>query len=380
MLMLHSAGPHFVPGKATFTLYSVTLPVSSTSLGGLRYYYEIVPSAKAASPCVPYKTLYALGGSGARGTVNPATPTDALLILNSNLAERGGVPQKAGWTSDATGPSSYTSTCSIDASGNLTFAGASTQDCQQIITGSTITVNGVASTITMSRSGATRTFTVPLGTPTCSAQFYTLYHSDTAPFGLDNWPFLTILPQIGPTGFSGHSFEEMPVMLDMIRADVEARHNCDPLRRYITGLSLGSYIAYSYAARNPTVFAGVLICSGAIYDNTVKQVGPVGYVSNTGDNNATARAAVAAALAGGNVRLWNYHGSLDSNVPVADYDLDHTALTAAYASAGISSQYTGSKDEATMLAYGGETWDHALCWERVYSFASTWTTLAGIHR
>jgi predicted peptidase len=74
-----------------------------------------------------------------------------------------------------------------------------------------------------------------------------------------NFPFMVVSPQVA----EGEWWDAylLKAMLD----DVLKRYNVDPKRVYLTGISMGGYGAWDFAARYPDYFAAVVpICGGGI--------------------------------------------------------------------------------------------------------------------
>jgi predicted peptidase len=74
-----------------------------------------------------------------------------------------------------------------------------------------------------------------------------------------DFPFMVVSPQV-PEGQWWDAF-----LLKSMLDDVLKRYNVDPKRVYLTGISMGGYGAWDFAARYPDYFAAVApICGGGI--------------------------------------------------------------------------------------------------------------------
>lgn len=109
-----------------------------------------------------------------------------------------------------------------------------------------------------------------------------------------DFPFVVLSPQC-PSG-SSWNLETLNALLD----DTLARHAIDPNRVYLTGLSMGGYGSWAWAAANPERFAAVApICGGG--DPIVVRL--------TGGSRRDALA---------RLPLWAFHGAKDTVVPLAE--------------------------------------------------------------
>jgi predicted peptidase len=125
----------------------------------------------------------------------------------------------------------------------------------------------------------------------------------------------------------------------------------DTKRVYLTGLSFGGIHAYDVAFAAPTTFAAIVPISAAICQQCV-----------TGNSSATYTQGVQTVVPVlKTVPIWQFHGALDPNVPVAKAREIRDAFWAAGATTTF--KYTEYSDG------GHEIWD------RVYADANMWTWL-----
>jgi predicted peptidase len=99
------------------------------------------------------------------------------------------------------------------------------------------------------------------------------------------FPFILVAPQV-PDGMAWDSDA-----LDALRADLVARLPIDPNRVLMTGLSMGGYGTWNYAADYPKRLAAIAPVCGA------------------GDSDRAARIK--------HLPVWAFHGALDDTVPIA---------------------------------------------------------------
>ena len=133
-----------------------------------------------------------------------------------------------------------------------------------------------------------------------------------------DFPFMVVSPQV-PEGEWWDSYQ-LKVMLD----DVLKRYNVDPKRVYLTGISMGGYGAWDFAARYPDYFAAVApICGGGIPRLATRLK---------------------------NVPVWVFHGLKDDAVPESESARMVDALKA-----------QGGNVKYTMLPEAGhvQAWVHA---------------------
>ncbi len=104
------------------------------------------------------------------------------------------------------------------------------------------------------------------------------------------WPALIAMPQC-PEGRSWSGANSVEDAVVALLDQLEAEHETDPERLYLTGLSMGGHGSWSLACRFPQRFAAVVpICGG-------------------GDSFAVMRNL-------GKMPIWSFHGSADSVIPV----------------------------------------------------------------
>lgn len=132
----------------------------------------------------------------------------------------------------------------------------------------------------------------------------------------DRWPFVIVMPQCPETA---HWTD--PAMLDLAMASLDqesAEFHGDPLRTYLTGLSLGGYGAWELARIHPHRWAAIVIAAGGVFWS---------YEPNRWQQASVLPAGYARAL--GHTPVWLFHGSLDSVVPPRQSELMYDAFKAA---------------------------------------------------
>lgn len=102
------------------------------------------------------------------------------------------------------------------------------------------------------------------------------------------FPFIAIFPQSQKGGWTASSAEGKRAMA--ILAEVEKQHKVDSKRIYLTGLSMGGFGTWSFAAAHPDKWAAIApICGGGDPKNAEKIK---------------------------NIPCWCFHGDADKTVPV----------------------------------------------------------------
>lgn len=151
---------------------------------------------------------------------------------------------------------------------------------------------------------------------------------------LDRFPFIVVMPQAHEMWFRGKNMVAVWTALE----NTLREYRTDRDRVYLTGLSMGGYGAWELASFQPDVFAAVVPVCGAA---------PIDYLSNMV-----------------NTPVWAFHGSDDSNVPVAG----SRQAIARLKELGGSPKYT---------EYAGQR--HKI-WDTVYSSKKLWRWLLAQRR
>ncbi len=161
------------------------------------------------------------------------------------------------------------------------------------------------------------------------------------------FPAIVVFPQ-GPDG-EGPPYNETFDRITVAALDKTLTEytKADPTRVYLTGLSYGGIRGYEVAYRNAAKFAAWVPISASICGTCLSA-------------GATQQQGFQLAAQGlKSVPIWEFHGQLDSQVPVSD-------------SRAIETAFKGNGDPYTLTVYpsGG----HAI-WDQVYGRADVWTWL-----
>jgi predicted esterase len=131
----------------------------------------------------------------------------------------------------------------------------------------------------------------------------------------ERWPFIIVMPQCRYP-----SFWTDPDMLAMAIAALDqeaAALHADPLRTYLTGISMGGYGAWELARMYPRKWAAIAIAAGGPFWS---------YAPERWQQAATLPGEYARAV--GKTPVWMFHGSEDNVVPPRESELMYTALKA----------------------------------------------------
>jgi predicted peptidase len=121
----------------------------------------------------------------------------------------------------------------------------------------------------------------------------------------------------------------------------------DTKRTYLTGLSMGGFGSWYFAAKYPGKFAAVVpICGGIVIPESLRQKFPE-MTKNSYPDDPKSYAEVAQKI--GKTPVWIFHGSADDTVPVDGSRKLHDALKAA----GGDVHYT------EYPGIGHDSWDKA---------------------
>lgn len=144
--------------------------------------------------------------------------------------------------------------------------------------------------------------------------------------------FLAVFPQEpAPELWFGDGAEQAIKALDQTVAEFKA----DPMRLYLTGLSLGGYGTWYLAAKYPGKFAAVAPAAGGVrvpewFDQAFASPMLTAYKSNPLCTYAATAKAV------GSTPVWVFHGAKDEVVPVTE----SRQMVAALKAAGHPAKYT----------------------------------------
>jgi predicted peptidase len=117
------------------------------------------------------------------------------------------------------------------------------------------------------------------------------------------YPAIVVIPQCRPeVDWKAPAMEAQ--ILAALDASTKEFHG-DPLRMYVTGLSMGGYGTWALAARHPDRFAAIVVICGGIVWPTPRPI-----------QDETPYAAVASKLT--KIPIWVFHGSADRNVFVTE--------------------------------------------------------------
>ena len=166
------------------------------------------------------------------------------------------------------------------------------------------------------------------------------------------FPAIVVFPQ-GPSGEgspTNDTFDRIAVTaLDKTMGEYT---KSDPTRVYLTGLSYGGIRGYEVAYRNAAKFAAWVPISASICGGCIS-------------SGATPQQGIQVAAQGlKNVPIWQFHGQIDTQIPVSD----------AYA---IETAFKANGDPYTLTVY--PTQGHAI-WDQVYARADMWAWLYLQHR
>jgi predicted peptidase len=157
-------------------------------------------------------------------------------------------------------------------------------------------------------------------------------------------PFIVVLPQCPRNRW----WTEPDMQAQALKAleQTVKEFNGDPLRTYLTGLSMGGYGSWIMAAGNHSLFAAVAVVCGGVRP-------PPGINVPQPSNGLTAAAdpygAVAAKI--GKTPVWVFHGGADPVVPVSESRKMVEAIKAA--GGGVRySEYEGVGHNSWDMAYG----------------------------
>jgi poly(3-hydroxybutyrate) depolymerase len=131
----------------------------------------------------------------------------------------------------------------------------------------------------------------------------------------ERWPFIIVMPQCRYP-----SFWTDPDMMAMAVAalDEEAvEFHADPVRTYLTGISMGGYGAWELAKAYPRKWAAIAIAAGGPFWS---------YAPERWQQASTLPGEYARAV--GRTPVWMFHGSEDNVVPPRESELMYTALKA----------------------------------------------------
>ncbi len=120
----------------------------------------------------------------------------------------------------------------------------------------------------------------------------------------ERYPAIVVMPQCP----AGRWWDAALPHVKAALADVEARYNIDPTRRYLTGLSMGGYLAWSWGALHPGRWAAIVpICGGGKPEDMqrLSEV-PLADIFGTLEERVAALA---------RVPIWAWHGAEDEVVP-----------------------------------------------------------------
>lgn len=131
----------------------------------------------------------------------------------------------------------------------------------------------------------------------------------------ERWPFVIVMPQCLFTNFWTDT-----VMLDMAMAALDqevAEFHTDPVRTYLTGLSMGGYGAWELARLYPHRWAAIAIAAGGPFWS---------YAPERWQQANTMPEEYARII--GRTPIWMFHGSEDNVVPPRESDLMFNAFKA----------------------------------------------------
>ena len=135
----------------------------------------------------------------------------------------------------------------------------------------------------------------------------------------------------------------------------------DPRRVYLTGLSMGGYGTWSFAARHPGRFAALaLVCGGIRTPSTI----PLPPVSTAADPYADTAQRV------GKTPVWVFHGSADPVIPVTESRKMVEALKAA----GGNVRYTEYEGA------GHNVWEKAYAEPELFPWLLSQTIITGSNK
>jgi len=159
------------------------------------------------------------------------------------------------------------------------------------------------------------------------------------------FPTIVVIPQC----FADHRWTQ-PEMEEMALAALTAatrEFKGDTKRTYLTGLSMGGFGSWYFAAKYPGKFAAVVpICGGIVIPESLRQKFPE-MTKNSYPDDPKSYAEVAQKI--GKTPVWIFHGSADDTVPVDGSRKLHDALKAA----GGDVHYT------EYPGIGHDSWDKA---------------------
>ena len=145
-----------------------------------------------------------------------------------------------------------------------------------------------------------------------------------------SFPFIAIFPQSEKRTWRAESEDGKRAMA--ILADVEKDYKVDPKRVYLTGLSMGGYGTWSFAAAYPDKWAAIVpICGGGV-PGTAEKIK--------------------------HIPCWCFHGDADSAVPVQR----SRDMMEALKKAGAEPKYT------EYSGVGHNSWDKAYATKELYDW------------
>jgi predicted peptidase len=134
--------------------------------------------------------------------------------------------------------------------------------------------------------------------------------------------FIVVSPQL-----PGSERGWQPMSLNLMLDDILAKYHVDKDRVYLTGLSMGGYGTWEWAATNPARFAAIAPMSGG------------------GDPRRAARALR-------KMPIWNFHGEDDPTVPISESEKMVEAVQKAGNEEVKFTRYPGVGHDCWSLAYG----------------------------
>lgn len=142
----------------------------------------------------------------------------------------------------------------------------------------------------------------------------------------------------------------LPSMDDLAIATLEAatrEFHGDPLRTYLTGLSMGGFGSWHLAEKYPGRFAALVVICGGIHPSANTMHAHPDLAKWTPPNQAKSYAEAAAKI--GKTPVWIFHGAADDAVPVTESRLMYAAMK----QAGGDARYT------EYPGVGHRSWDKA---------------------
>ncbi len=168
---------------------------------------------------------------------------------------------------------------------------------------------------------------------------------------LKNFPGVVVMPQCLPGEFWHGEMEQQA--LQALEQTLKEFHG-DRARVYLTGLSMGGYGTFYFAARHPGKFAALApICGGVVPPRTFP------FPPNVAEQIPKDKPYETIAKLIGKTPVWIFHGSADRTIPVSE----SRNMSAALRAIGGAVKYT---------EYEGVEHNS---WDRAYAEKELWTWL-----